>query len=267
MFIKNGDSFRYIGEVADLTDKVPDGVYKYTFTGFPGESKFTKMTMNSDKIVDIPTDSFTETVEEFKQFLLPETKDLYEKMGLIYKKSVLLEGPPGTGKTILVQRLVKEMVKQQNVVVAYDPNPKYLNKMFEALKSQPETMLVVIFEEFDSWVVDCESELLTVLDGEEQRPNTLFLMTTNYLERIPARLLRPSRVSSIIHVGMPSAEARKVFLMSKGIEETKAKEITNVTEGFTIDEVKEVMVGHIVLKNTLEKMTNRVVKYRTQGGE
>ena len=51
----------------------------------------------------------TETLEYIKKFLLPETKKSYKEKGIPYKKNILMEGYPGTGKTSLIFSLASEL--------------------------------------------------------------------------------------------------------------------------------------------------------------
>ncbi len=255
------DNKRKVIDNFDIKQTLEDGIYNYKYDPFNAINEFTKMEFNSDEIIDIPTSSYTETLNEFKKFVLPETKLKYAEYGFLYKKSLVLHGPAGTGKTVLVQRVAKEFIKDGAVVV-FNPNPQHIEHMYEALRNQPETTLIIVLEEFDKIVERNETGLLTILDGEEQRPNTIFLMTTNHLERIPKRILRPSRVSNIVYVGMPEYEARLSFLKYKKVEDSLAKEIASKTEGFTIDEIKEIIVGHIILDNSLDIMVKRVKEYK-----
>jgi hypothetical protein len=79
---------------------------------------------------------------------------------------------------------------------------------------------------------------------------TVFLATSNYPEKLGSRITnRPSRFDKKIFIGMPSSEAREVFIRSKLINENdeEIEKWIGDTEGFSIAHIKELFVANKIL--------------------
>ncbi len=183
----------------------------------------------------------------------------------------MLHGLPGTGKSCIANRVAKKVVEAGNVVL-FSPHPALLGKAFAALDDlQPEQTVMVIFEEIDDMIRrGMESKLLVLLDGQVQKDRVIYLATTNYLDQIPKRLYRPGRMSSVIEVGFPEADARQAYLAHKlGADHTEIPALTEATSGFSIDEVKEVVQSVFLLGNSLDSIIARIhaIKNAPEVGE
>ena len=242
-----------------LIDKLNPGMYSLEMTR-EGELRFIEINHNSDAIVDLPDPVYTQVVLDLETFMHPDTKKRFEEKGYIYKRSSLLWGQPGTGKTVLVNRIANKVIANGGTVL-FNPNPSCLHAAFMALDSiQPETMLMVVFEELDELLRDHESALLNVLDGEIQKNNVMYMATTNYINKIPARIRRPGRFSSTMEVKFPSTQARQVYLTGKlSLSEEEMTKWLQMTEGFSIDELSETVRAVYCLQQSLESVTKRVV--------
>lgn len=174
-----------------------------------------------------------------------------------------------TGKTVIVSRVVKEALKN-NAVVLFNPNPGELQQIYEALEhTAPNKLTLVIFEEIDEIVVNASraSTFLSVLDGEIQKNNIIYLATTNYIDKVPLRFQRPGRFSSIVEVGFPSSQAREVYLTTKKVDPYALKTWVEKTEGFSIDELKETVLAVKCLDETLDTVVGRVKELKERGME
>ena len=201
-------------------------------------------------------------------FLKPSTKEKYIKEGFIYKRSMLLHGKPGTGKTVIVNRVTRDALKN-DAIVLFNPYPGHLAQFFKALENTaPDKLTLVIFEEFDDLATPdsrTEKDLLSILDGEVQKNNIIYMATTNYIERIPLRMQRPGRFSSIVEVGFPSAEARGVYLKTKNVPSELFSKWVETTEGFSIDELKETVLAVKCLDESLETVVSRLQDLKARG--
>lgn len=246
--------------------RLAPGVYTVNCTE-NGSIYFTPMSTNCDAIVELPSKEYQQLVYDMETFLIPNTKDSFNKYGFIYKRSALLHGKPGVGKTVLVNRIMHTVIKQGGIVL-FNPPPGLLQDAYTVLEDiQPDVLTMVIFEEFDELLEHHEEDLLSLLDGEIQKSNIIYLATTNYKENIPTRLLRPGRFSSIIEVLAPNLEARIQYLLNKHFTKEEAEDWASKTEGFTVDDLKEVVLSVKCLNYSLEASLKRVVEYKTASHE
>ncbi|GAF79590.1 unnamed protein product, partial [marine sediment metagenome] len=239
--------------------KLPPGMYELALVGQQRQLAFKGLETNHDELVDIPNPSHEMILKEMELFLQLETKAKFKKHGYLHKRSAILHGLPGTGKTCIINRIAAEVIEQGGVVI-FNPDIRFLKDAFQQLTSiQPETQTMVILEEFDSYIHHFESELLSLLDGEVQKDNVIFLATTNYFEEIPPRILRPGRFPSIIEVGMPTAKARTAFLKAKTeLSDKDIKIWVKKTDELSIDELSECIKACLCLNYELEDIVKRI---------
>jgi len=210
----------------------------------------------SDEIININSPAFKNLVNEVQHFFLPETKQAFKDFGFLYKKSILLHGKPGTGKTCLTIKLM-EMFRSNmtNGMVLVNPKLDVIPKLSKVIN--PEVPVLVILEEFDDVLKYYdEGEVLSMLDGEIQRPNTFYIFTTNYVEKIPNRLFRPSRISNIIEVTNPDENARIDYLRAK-LPTSTASSINywaKQTEGLSLDDLKHTILAVKCMNQNLEQI-------------
>ena len=218
------------------------------------------MESNHDDLVDLPSSEYETIINDVDIFLSDECKKRFEQVGFLHKFNILLYGLPGTGKTCLVNRVSQKIINKGGIVL-FNPDPASLKVTFDVLNSiQPETQVLIIFEEMDQHVRNDETTLLHVLDGEIQKKNAMYIATTNYIEKIPARVKRPGRFSVVVEIGFPNAIAREAYLLTKLKDKDIVNSIVRKTEGFSIDELKEVVRGHYCMGKELNSYIRYVAK-------
>ena len=263
-FYKKGNTFVTLGEEIELFEELPKGIYSLMQDHRTGQMFFKKTQITSDKIIDLPSPEYSKVVNEMKKFLSPETKSLFNKYGYLYKRSTLLFGKPGTGKTCIINRVAEEVIKNDGIVL-FDPAPEILLNAFNVFRDlQKDRPILVIYEELDTWLEDDEKPLLSILDGETQMPNMMYLVTTNFIENIPDRIKRPGRFSSVIEVDFPNLEARLTYLKHKLGEENDSlvNQIAELTKGFSIDELKETVLATICLGQDTNEVVDKIKKVK-----
>lgn len=234
--------------------RLPAGAYTLHYDGMRGKFWFEAKDIQSDEILDLPSPEYDQITKQMQYFMTPEVKAMFNRGGYIYKRSVLLHGKPGTGKTVIVNRVARDIVNSGGVVL-WANEPKLLAFAYNVLNDiQPDVLTGVIFEEFDNIVANNESTLLTLLDGQVQKNNVIYLATTNYLDKIPARVYRPGRMSSVLEVQFPNTAARTMYLEYKSKQlgiDMDIKGRVDLTDGLSIDELKEVVQAVDILKEPL----------------
>lgn len=233
MFIQDKQVFRECGSPT-VHDYLPSGAYVPELDR--GTLLLNKVNFNSDEILELPQPEFVEIVQELDHFLKPSTKELFAKHNYVYKRSTLMYSDPGMGKSTIVMRVAKSVLDKGGLVFfANDPH-----SLIEAFKVVPESQTkLIIFEEFEEMIETYgEKLLLTLLDGEIQQKNVIYMSTTNHIDRIPNRFKRPGRHSTVIEIKAPTSETRAYYINKKCPE---LSHLVNKTQGLSIDELSEVI--------------------------
>lgn len=245
--------------------KLPSGIYEPF--AVPGMWGLEKLNIASDGIYILP-DMATETVlQEVQKFWASEEK--YRKHNLLYKRGLLLWGPPGGGKTVAVKLLMQELVKRDGIVVIV----KSVNLAITCLKAlrriEPKRNIIVVLEDIDEIInYNGEAAVLSMLDGENNIDNILHLATTNYPERLGARIInRPSRFDRRVFVDMPNEAARHAYLIKAtggGISPEQLDTWVKDTKEMSIAHLRELVAAVYCLDQPYDDVIDRLKKMATQ---
>lgn len=166
----------------------------------------------SDDIVELPETANARVLGVIRKFW--GSAERYRGHGLVFKRGVLLWGPPGSGKTVTVHLLTRDLIDSGGIVLFCGQPDLTLAVLSAIRKIERDRPLILILEDIDEIVGRFgEHEILAMLDGESQTDNVVYVATTNYPERLGARIVnRPSRFDDRIFVGMPSETARLAYL-------------------------------------------------------
>jgi len=223
---------------------------------------FNKKTVNLDELFVLPDSASEDVLKQIESFW--EKEDHFRKFGFLWKRGIMLWGPPGSGKTSTLQ-LVSNQIIQRGGIAVYVSNPGLAAHGLELLRSiEPSRPLVVMLEDIDAIVRDYgESQLLALLDGELQIDNVVFVATTNYPEDLDKRLKnRPSRFDYVKKIGMPSADARRLYLANKNprldADNSEMEKWVELTNGFSVAHLKELIVSVEVFEVPVDDAAKRL---------
>lgn len=209
----------------------------------------------TDNLYDIEETVTGEVISSLEAFW--EKEELFKKYGFVHKRGILLYGAPGTGKTSLIGQICNKAIEDFNAVCLFSQDMGHLGAAAKVIATQePGRRIIVVIEDVDNYLEWSEVELLSMLDGENQVNNIVYLATTNYVTELPPRIAnRPSRFDRLVKVGTPSARAREQYLLSVAPDLDKAlvSELAEKTEGLSFAHLKEAFISTVILGNTVDE--------------
>ncbi|WP_436911336.1 proteasome-activating nucleotidase Pan2 [Halosimplex marinum] len=155
----------------------------------------------------------------------------FDEVGIDPPSGVLLHGPPGTGKTMLARAVANEtdatfikMAGSELVRKFIGEGSRLVRDLFE-LASEREPAIIFIDEidavaakrtesktSGDAEVQRTMMQLLSEMDGFEDRGEIRIIAATNRFDMLDRAILRPGRFDRLIEVPEPDAEGRKRIL-------------------------------------------------------
>jgi len=244
MWAVAGNNFSPCEKTVDI---LPAG--QYTIENSPSQGiYFSKKEVNLDNLISLPDSASENVIASIEDFWSKETK--FRDFGFLWKRGVLLWGPPGSGKTSTLQVLSKRITDIGGISI-YISDPYLGATGLELLRRiEPTRPIIVMLEDIDALTQTWgEAAILALLDGELQIDNVVFIATTNYPEKLDKRLInRPSRFDIVKLIGMPSNEARTTYLSKKNPRldtpehYDELKEWVSLTKDFSIAHLKELII-------------------------
>ncbi|WP_436901552.1 CDC48 family AAA ATPase [Halovenus halobia] len=171
-------------------------------------------------------DEELELVREMIELPLSEP-ELFTRLGIDPPKGVLLYGPPGTGKTLIARAVANEVDAYFETIDGPEIVSKYKGESEEQLRAAFERArenapAILFLDEVDSIAgardedADMENrvvaQLLTLLDGLEEREEVIVIGATNRVDSIDPALRRGGRFDREIEIGVPGVEGRREIL-------------------------------------------------------
>ncbi len=154
--------------------------------------------------------------------------ELFQQLGIDPPKGVLLHGPPGTGKTLMAKAVANEADAHFETISGpeimskfYGESEEQIREVFERAEDNAPT--IVFIDEIDSIAPkrgeatgDVErrvvAQLLSLMDGLEERGKVMVIGATNRVDAIDPALRRGGRFDREIEIGVPDKGGRKEIL-------------------------------------------------------
>lgn len=243
-----------------LITKLDPGVYQILET-MEGPV-FEKQNITTDELLRFEDPVHDSILGELDTFW--GQKENYENRGFLHNRAILMFGPPGSGKSCIIKLATQDLVGKGDVVFMAKNTYGLVNGLKAFREVEPERKCLVILEDVDEF---SEHALLQLLDGGDSVDNIIYLGTTNYIERLPDRVLRPGRFDRKIEVPYPPASGRKAYLMQKAGDDLAPEDleaIVQATDGFSFGHLRE-FVTSVFCRN--EPIADTIARLRGNGLE
>ncbi|XP_022640006.1 probable inactive ATP-dependent zinc metalloprotease FTSHI 1, chloroplastic isoform X2 [Vigna radiata var. radiata] len=182
-------------------------------------------------------DEAVEELQELVRYL--KNPELFDKMGIKPPHGVLLEGPPGCGKTLVAKAIAGEagvpfyqMAGSEFVEVLVGVGSARVRDLFKRAKVNKPSVVFIdeidalatkrqgIFKESKDHLYNAATQerettlnqLLIELDGFDTGKGVIFLAATNRKDLLDPALLRPGRFDRKIRIRPPGAKGRHDIL-------------------------------------------------------
>ena len=238
---QTGDAFF---PVTQVTEKLPPGAYRCKIS--PAGPFVERMNIDIDNLLALPDSAVSELLAEFDQFW--KLRGNFADRGFIHKRGMLFWGPPGAGKTSGIWQMTQKLVRDLDGIVVFVEDPVLATTCLSFIRRiEPSRPIVCVMEDIDALINQHgEHGYLALLDGETQISNVVHVATTNYPENLDKRFVdRPSRLDTIKYVGMPTAEARAIYLKAKepSLDDMTVARWVRLTDGYSVAHLREVIIA------------------------
>ena len=197
-----------------------------------GEKHFEKATKSNVTFKDIKgLDEEIKEVAEIVDFM--KNPDKYRALGAKIPKGVLLDGAPGTGKTLLAKAIAGEAdisfiaTSGSSFVEKYvGVGASRVRSLFE--EARKHAPCIIFIDEIDAVGAKRDDgggysehnqtleQLLAEMDGFTERTNIVVIAATNRLSSLDPALIRPGRFDRKITVHLPDRKGREEILKLHG---------------------------------------------------
>ena len=151
--------------------------------------------------------------------------ELFQQLGIEPPKGVLLHGPPGTGKTLMAKAVANEIDAHFETIsgpeiMSMDSGASEAQLRVVFAEAEENAPAIIFIDELDSIAAKREeaggdverrvvAQLLSLMDGLEERGRVTVIAATNRVDDIDPALRRGGRFDREIEIGVPDKDGRR----------------------------------------------------------
>ena len=99
----------------ELVTKIPNGYFELGYDGQAGKYFLRKLRYLTDEVYLLPMPEIDAVLKDITSFWDNGAK--FREYGLTFKRGILLHGPPGGGKSHIIQLIIRNLIRQQDGIV------------------------------------------------------------------------------------------------------------------------------------------------------
>lgn len=269
--------FKYIKPDDDIKYEIKPGIFM--IGEGPVGLKLTKMELRERNLLETVTNT-AKIINEAKIFF--SKLHVYEKLGRVKKRGVLLYSNPGMGKTSAIERFCHLAMEEDagTVVMIWPTSAIAADDMMKFLSTQSMytaecTRLVLIIEDIGGGERDSDqgrsavdSGLLNLLDGVGVafKLPTFIVATTNYPQNLLSSLAdRPGRFDLMLKLAPPSHDEKKKLMkfISKRDLTQAEEDCLGIagTEEFSIAHLEEIAVRSELHDKSYSEVVKELIEH------
>jgi hypothetical protein len=279
---KRGYSFSY----RELVEELPAGIFIPEFDDHLEEFvlKFAQHNLEEDKL---HCDFVEQKYFSIENYVPPfdylkkcinnffNSKEFYTSNKLDFKRSILICGDPGTGKTRFIANIADELIQKYDALVIRIESNEAMATLLEGTHSLADfcknRLKVIVIEELYELInTSNKSGLLNMLDSTFLKDNVLFLMTTNFPQKIPVNMIdRPSRIDDIVPVYKEDFSKDFIINWYQHImgspfpqEDIDSGLLNELNGKYTLAYLKEIFLKSLIHSLTLSESYNQIKRRR-----
>jgi predicted AAA+ superfamily ATPase len=260
VYLENGYVNYEEKEVISTSRLLQPGLYELKYMYSPHYRVFIEKLeiRNTNQKIKLTNINYIEDI--FKNFIDDEKVNKLRSINIENRFGILLYGEAGTGKSSIIYDLIS-----RTDTISFTISNKKEEEIKECwdvicrIRKSQDTKIIVIFDEFDEYM-HSEGIIKQIMDGQYSIDNCLFLMSTNYIDNIPATIKdRPSRCKYKIKIeGVYDLDFIKSIIEKLELSDSEIEKYANELKGKTIDEIKEFCIDRILNLKEFKSNSNKI---------